>query len=238
MDRYLVSLESGVDMCGFPCSSQSIRQLPTPNPPSYLIKEWESWCVVFDQRVEGARLFYSQSPPCTLTRLDVTLNLAPAPLNIRERGKETPFWPDLSFNRLLAPSLSGSLKATAKAVNVPGVAGAELKGKAWLKPCWGKAITARSLYHLGVLQIVPWQGECVYLLGRLGKQDPTSIRPPLSGPVAAQGPAALWVCHGTRCPGCILPELSALPLWRPSQHTQAGKLPCVHRPVGVPVARV
>lgn len=190
--------------------------------------------------MEGPRLFYSRSPPCTPTRLDVTLNLAPAPLNIRERGTETPFWPDLSFNRLLAPSLSGSLKATAKAVNVPGVVGAELKGKTWLKPCWGKAIAAavRSLYHLGVLQIVPWQGECVYLLSRLGKQDSMSIRPPLSGPVAAQGPAALRVCCSTCCPGCILPELGALPLWCPSQHTQAGKLPCVHRPVGVPVARV
>lgn len=140
VDRYLVSLESGVDMCGFPCSSQCTRQLPTPHPPSCLIKEWESWWVVFNQRVEGARLFYFRSPPCTLTCLDVTLDLAPAPLNIRERGKETPFWTDLSFNRLPAPSLSGSLKATAKAVNVPGVVGVELKGKAWLKPCWGKAL--------------------------------------------------------------------------------------------------
>lgn len=48
MDKCLVSLESGVDMCGFPCSSQSTRQLPTPNPPSCPIKEWESWWVVFD----------------------------------------------------------------------------------------------------------------------------------------------------------------------------------------------
>lgn len=82
-----------------------------------------------------------------------------------------------------------------------------------------------------MLQIVPWRGECVYLLGRLGRQDPTFIRPPLSGPVAAQGPAP-------GAPGGTLPELGALPLWRPSQHTQAGNLPCVHGPVGVPVARV
>lgn len=149
---------------------------PGSCPPLIHLKEWESWWVVFNQRVEGARLFCFRSPPCILTCLDVTLDLAPAPLNIRERGKETPFWTDLSFNRLPAPSLSGSLKATAKAVNVPGVVGAELKGKAWLKPCWGKALEAAvgSLYHLGMLQIVPWRGECVYLLGRLGRQTQRS----------------------------------------------------------------
>ena len=80
------------------------------------------------------------SPVCpfTLIATDVTLDLAPAPLNMRVREKRPHFQPDL-FYGLPAHSLSGSLKAMAKAVNIPGAARAELKGGARLKPCWWKS---------------------------------------------------------------------------------------------------
>lgn len=87
------------------------------------------------------------------------------------------------------------------------------------------AAAVGSPYHLGMLQIVPWQGECVYLLGRLGRQDPTFIPLPCLDPWQPKGELQVPL-------GAPLPELGALPLWRLSQHTQAGNLPCVHGPVG------
>ena len=50
-------------------------------------------------------------------------------------------------------------------------------------------------------------------------------------PRATFSPGAM--IHAALGASCL--NAGALPLWSPSQHTQAGNIPCVHKPAGVPV---
>lgn len=127
---------------------------------------------------------------CLLPRhCQYDIGFGPCPFKYESERKEAPFQPDLSFYGLPAHSLSGSLKAMAKAVNIPGAARAELEGGEGgvpLKPCWG-----RSQCNHRAQPPTAWEpcglcpgervrtGVCTPVsLVRLGKQAPTLIIPP------------------------------------------------------------
>lgn len=89
-----------------------------------------SQSVFFEQRAEGSWALWLPQFALYPDPRGYYIGFVPRPFKHGSERKEAPFQPDLFFYGLPAHSLSGSLKALAKTVNIPGAARAELKGEA------------------------------------------------------------------------------------------------------------